>query len=349
MAQSFGPAEIKTEQRGTIGGKTANKKRKKKRRSTLRRKSGGLQKSYYKKKSNQTQYPGNVSLRPRPKDFTAINERVERNPSRTRLKASKNRASYFRASSNKMHKSFGSAAVARSSQRTNYQYSTGTYQAKKRENKSKVTRQQLKKSSKTKQNFRGNMNAQPKATRRDYNEIRDRVDQKPGQTMARKEKQQERQTRSNVKLAKKYRGDLWTGTSKQKNQELEGKSKNLSTFQGRSWTGSMKNKNQEREGKSLNLSSFQGNFPTRTSKEKDQELKSKSKNLASYQGNMWSASRKHKNQELEGKSLNSTSFQGNFPTRTNKQKDQELKSKSKNLASFQGKLWMPTKKHKDQE
>ncbi|MCK5206371.1 MAG: hypothetical protein KAI99_13205, partial [Cyclobacteriaceae bacterium] len=75
LAQSKPPTKLKTEQTGLKRRKYSEKERKRKSKGNVKRKNKGLQKAYYKKKSNQTQYPGNIWIDPKPKDFTAIKER----------------------------------------------------------------------------------------------------------------------------------------------------------------------------------------------------------------------------------------------------------------------------------
>lgn len=171
-AQSKAPTRLKTEQGGEQRRKASERVRKRKSKGNIKSKSKILEKAYYKKKSSQSNFPGNIWIDPKPKDFTAIKERVEKNPSRKNLKAQKNRQAYFRASSNEKNKSFGSAFVPRQQSRLNYRYASKAILKSKGNSKSLASKSNYRRSSRKIQRHSGNIFVQPEATKRDFNEIK---------------------------------------------------------------------------------------------------------------------------------------------------------------------------------
>jgi hypothetical protein len=207
-AQSKSPTKLKSERGGELRRKYSERERKNSKKGTIKRKSHLLQKSYYKKKSNQSKYPGNIWIDPKPKDFTAIRERVEKNPSRKSLKAQKNRKSFYRANSNMQHKSFGSEVVLRSNPKLSYKYASKMMSKSRGNNKIKPLSVNYRKSSRKVQKNTGNIFLQPEAKKRDFNEIRSRVERNPGRTMARRMNQRKNKTISNAALTQNYRGSI---------------------------------------------------------------------------------------------------------------------------------------------
>lgn len=175
---------------------------------TIKKKSNLLQKSYYQKKSRETQYPGNIWIDPKPKDYTAIKERVERNPSRKGLKSEKNRKSFYRASSNLQHKSLGAQTVYRGNQNLNLKYNSKTQSQSKGNNQIKPLSVNYRKSSRKVQNSSGNIFVQPAAKRKNYDEIKARVERNPERSMARQLNRQKDITRSNTSLTQSYKGNI---------------------------------------------------------------------------------------------------------------------------------------------
>ena len=276
-AQSYAPKKLKTEQGGLNRRKASERQRKKKSKGTEKRKSKGLQKAYYKKKSNQTQHPGNIWLDPKPKDFTAIKERVERNPSRTKLKTQKSRKSYFRASSNKTHKSFGSEIVKRQNPKLNYKYSSKAIISNSGNNKIKSPKKNYKKSSRTMQRHKGNIFLQPEAKKKDFNEIKARVDRNPGRTMAKQQNRQKGRAISNSALTQSYRGDINVKAKKGKRQTYKYDSKAIQNSPGSLRARNLKSAESRRKVNSASSAGFSGDLvlPSRNHKRLSNEYNSK--------------------------------------------------------------------------
>jgi hypothetical protein len=162
-AQSNVPINVKNERREKKRRKFTEKQRKRSRKGTVNKKSNRLQKSYLRKKTGQTQYPGGIWLNPKPKDFTAIKARVEKNPSRKSLKAEKSRKSYLRASSNRQQRSFGSAGVLKPNQKLSYKYASKAISRSKGNSKMRPPLAKYRKSSRKAQKHTGNIFLQPAA------------------------------------------------------------------------------------------------------------------------------------------------------------------------------------------
>jgi len=176
LAQSNAPKKLKSEQQGELTRKYSEKERKRGSRGSLKRKNSAMQKSYYKKKSKESGYPGNIWIDPKPKDFTAIKERVEHNPGTKNLKAQKSRQAFFQESSNNRQRSFGGEGVVKKNPKLNYRYTSRTMQKGKGSVPTKMTANNFKKSSKQQQRHRGNIFLQPEAMKKDFNEIKNRVE-----------------------------------------------------------------------------------------------------------------------------------------------------------------------------
>jgi len=207
-AQSNAPSKLKTEQKGKKRRLFSEKKRKNSKKGAVQRRGSSLQKSYFKKRSKQTRYPGNVWINPKPKDFTAIKERVERNPSRKNMKAQKSRKSYFRASSNRQMKSYGSDVVLKRNQKLSSKYASRAIIKSKGKNKIKPLSSNYRKSSRKVQKHTGSIFLKPETKKRDYNEIKARVERNPGRSMAKRSKQQKNRAISNATLTQTYRGNI---------------------------------------------------------------------------------------------------------------------------------------------
>ncbi len=220
IAQSNAPKKLKSEQQGELLRKYSEKERDRSSRGTLKRKKSTMQRAYYKKKSKESGYPGNIWVDPKPKDFTAIKERVERNPGAKNLKAQKSRQSFFQSSSNQRQKSFGGDGVVQKNPRLSYRYASRTMQRSKGGSPPKIA-SNYRKSSKQQQRHEGNIFLKPEATRRDYNEIKTRVERNPGSSMAQQVNRQKNRAIANSALTQSYTGDVSTkgrNQSKKSNQ-----------------------------------------------------------------------------------------------------------------------------------
>ena len=277
FAQFIGPNDGKIEKSGLKRIKSSERERKRKNKGTVRRKNRLLQKSYYKKKSNQTQYPGNIWLDPKPKDFTAIKQRVEKNPSRAKLRASKTRASYFRASSNRKHNGYGSEVVLRKNPKLNYKYSSKAIISNKGNNRIKPAKVNHRKSSRTMQKHKGNIFLQPEAKKKDFNAIKARVEKNPGRSMARRQNQQKNRTISNAALTQNYRGDINVKARKSKHQTYKYDSRAIQKNSGSLKARSVKSAERMRKFSSASSASFNGDIvlPARNHKRLRHEYNSK--------------------------------------------------------------------------
>ena len=284
VAQSYAPTKLKTERGGLNRRKMSEKERKRRNKGTVKRKSKLLQKSYYKKKSNQTQYPGNIWIDPRPKDFTAIKERVERNPSRAKLKTQKLRQSYFRASSNRKHKSFGSEVVLRQNPKLNYKYSSKAIISNKGYNKIKPPKKNYRKSSREMQRHKGNIFLQPEAKKRDYNEIKARVEKNPGRTMAKQQNKQKNRTISIASLTQTYRGDINVKAQKSRKQTYKYDSRLIQNSAGGLKARSVKSAESRRKAMSASSASFGGNMVLPSKNHKRLRNEYNSKVMQKYKG-----------------------------------------------------------------
>ena len=267
-AQSNAPTKLKTEKGGLKRRKASERERKTYSKGNVKRKSKGLEKSYYKKKSSQSNFPGNIWLDPKPKDFTAIKERVEKNPSRTKLKAQKNRESYFRASSSQKNKSFGSAYIPRQNNKLNYKYSSKAIMSSKGNSKAISPKSNYRKSSRKMQNHAGNIFLQPEATKRDYNEIKARVEKNPGRSMAKQVHRQKNRAIANASLTQTYRGDINVKAQKSKELSYKYDSKAVQKSSGELKARSVKSAESLRKFNSASSANFNGDIvlPSRNSK-----------------------------------------------------------------------------------
>jgi hypothetical protein len=267
-AQSKAPSKLKTEKGGELRRKYSEKERKNSNKGTVKSKSNLLEKSYYKKKSNETKYPGNVWIDPKPKDFTAIKERVEKNPSRKSLKSEKNRKSFYRASSSMQHKSFGSELVLRRNQNLNYKYSSRSITRSKGDDKIKPLSANYRKSSRKVQKHTGSIFLQPESKKRDYNEIKARVERNPGRSMARQMNQQKNRAISNTTLTQNYKGDVQLKAIKSRQQTYSYGSKTIQKSTGSLRAQRVKSSQNMRKFNSSLNANYKGSIvlPSRNSK-----------------------------------------------------------------------------------
>lgn len=367
LAQSITPTKLKTEQGGLKRRKHHEKDRKRKSRGNLKRKSKGLQKVYYKKKSNQAKNVGTYWVDPRPKDFTAIKERVEKNPSRKKLKTQKTRKSYFRASSNQRHKSYGGKVVLKPNTKLDYKYASKSSLLSKGKNKIQVPKKNYRKTSRQNQKHSGKIILQPEAKKTDFNEIKARVERSPGRSKARRINQQKSRTAANASLSQNYRGSVNTKgrnankkaykygskvhqkstgnlkASNVKSSKNQGKNNSASMAQS---VGGIKVYSRKRQSKPSNAPKHKGYVKTTNKNYRNQGVKGKSLNQSQYKGNLKldsSGGLKVNNKNRQGKASNGTQHKGFVKAIKPKYRNQELGGKSMNQSQYSGNFRLDSK------
>jgi hypothetical protein len=337
-AQSNAPTKLKTEQGGLKRRKFSEKQRKRKSKGTVKRKGRLLEKNYFKNKSSQSNFPGKIWIDPKPKDFTAIKERVERNPSRKNLKASKNRKSYFRASSNQKNKSFGSAYVPRTNNKLSYKYSSKAIMSSKGKRKMSPPKKNYRKTSRKMQNHSGNIFLQPEATKRDYNAIKSRVEKNPGRSMAKQMNRRKNTAIANASLTQTYRGDINVKAQKSKRLTYKFDSNTIQKSGGNLKSRSVKSAEQRRKFNSASAAGFNGDIvlPSRNAKRLRYAYMSKvsQKNggnmkpakspgpqyTSNWRGNITSNDKRGKKQWAKYETKRQTQFSGNLRAKKNQAK-----------------------------
>jgi len=319
-AQSNAPKKTESEP-GELRRKYFEKERKRSRKGTTKRKSHLLEKLYYKKKSNQTKYPGNISVNPKPKDFTAIKERVERNPSRKSLKAQKNRKSFYRASSGMQNKSYGSEVVLRSNPKLSYKYSSRMISKTKGNNKIKPPSTNYRKSSRKVQKSSGNIFLQPEAKRRDYNEIKSRVERNPGKSMARRVNQQKQKAMSNAAMTQNYRGNVNIKALKSKRNTYQYDSRVIQKSSG--------DLRAQRAKSSTNTQNYRGNINVKALKSKRNTYQYDSRVIQKSSGDLRAQRVKSSKNTQKLNSSLSANYKGSIvlPSRNSKRLRYEYMSK----------------------
>ncbi len=372
--QNYGKPSAKTERLKRQKKKEKKRKRNRDKIKVSRKRAKFLQKSYYKKRSKLTQkYAGTTQLQPKRRDYNAIKERVERNPSRQNLQSRNKRKSVYRRKSRGIQKGYGGRPVLSPNKKLAYKYgarTSGQFKGRFKRNKSK---KDYRRQSRQMQNYSGSIFVQPRAQRRDYTEIRSRVDKNPGRSRMKSLKQQQAKFRSTAAKTQKYSGNIIRNPNYQKyNAKYRSKAMHLSegqiksktinarsnlrkrksnqyaNFQGGYKAISQRTRSQLLEGKSLNVSSFAGDRRAMSRNQKRKWNKKYSSTVAQYQGGIKSYGSRARRQQLEGKSKNLSSYQGNRRGNTQNQKDKWGKYASKYTLKHSGNIKGYTQKQKDQ-
>lgn len=331
LAQSISQTKLKTEQSGLKRRKYFEKQRKRKSKGNIKGKSKLLQKVYYKKKSNQIKYAGTFWVDPKPKDFTAIKERVEKRPSRKSLKAHKSRKSYFRASSNQRHKSYGGEVVLKRNVKLDYKYASKVNIRSKGKNKIKPLKKNYRKTSRQNQRHSGNIFLQPEAKKKDFNEIKARVEKRPGRSMAKQLNQKKSRATANASLTQTYRGEINAKGRNAKKQSYKYGSKVNQKLSGNLKARSIKSAENQRKYNSASSARFNGEvvLPSRNNKrlrhaymsKESQKYKGKVKRPAKSPGPKYTAM-----------------WKGNLKAQNRRGKKQWAKFESKKQSQYAGVL-----------
>jgi len=158
-----------------------------------RKKKSPLQKNIYHK---QSKYQGAISVNPRPKDYDAIKGRVESHPGRKNARHYKNKKSYYRASSNRIQRSFGGVPVRRN----------------------QMAMDERRRSNKIQKN-QGNIDLKPASKNRNYNDIRNRTESNPNRSRARTHRAQQAVERGNSARSQRYTGSISSFKNKKRLHE----------------------------------------------------------------------------------------------------------------------------------
>ncbi len=328
-AQSNTPSKFKTE-KGLLD-------KKKKGKGNPKRKNKALQKSYSKKNSNQTKHPGNIWVDPKPKDFTAIKERVEKKPSRKKLKTQKLRNSYFSSSSNEKHKSFGREAVLKRNTRLSYKYSSRSILSNKGNIKVKPKKRNYKKASRESQKHGGNIFLQPEATKKDFNEIKARVEKNPGKSMGKQINRQKNRAASNASLTQTYRGDIYVKARKGKQQTYKYDSKLIQKSSGNLKARRVKSAESQRKFTSSSSANFQGGVVLPARNHKRLRYKYMSKASLQNKGNI-------KKSSLKGPGpQQAATWKGDLKSNDKSGEKQWRKYESKKITKYSGEIKGRTK------
>ncbi len=223
-----------------------------------RKKKSSLQKNIYHK---QSKYQGTISVNPRPKDYDAIRGRVESHPGRKNARHYKNKKSYYRASSNRIQRSFGGVPVHRN----------------------QMAMDQRRRSNKIQKN-QGSIDLKPASKNRNYNDIRNRTEPNPNRSRARMHRSQQAIERGNSVRAQKYKGSISSFKNKKRLHE-----KYMSkTVQQTS--GNLKMKPNARSRDYDEIRTRTGNNPNRierrVQKKKESDMRGTSTLTRKYQGDI---------------------------------------------------------------
>jgi hypothetical protein len=290
---------------------------------------GQMERSYRK---SPGRYQGNVELRPKALDYNAIRARVERNPGRKNLKTYKNRQSYFRASSGRMQRSLGRNTVRIGGARAP-RYPVGRPGSSGLAGALRPGNRYYQKKSMEIQRDQGNITVVPASRRRDYNELRSRIDPNPSRTGYRNVKTAEatrarkssevqsfagdqRSARNRTTLlgrhgaatSGRYSGDLRRSSPLFRQQAAAGPAA-TGRYSGDLRTLRPRHQAQAMEGKSLNASQHGGEVRVHPRASVDRYYKRSSS--GNYRGDQLALRKGYRQQAMEGKSLNTSQFEGN--------------------------------------
>ena len=361
------PGELFAQKRpGAPGSETAAKRAKKTEKAIQstkgysRTRQGALMDRSYRKSPGR--YSGNIEMRPKSLDYNAIRERTERNPGRKNLKTQKNRESYYRASSGRMQRSLGKntvrlgagqaprAAVGRpggsglgSALRPGSRY----YQKKSME----MHRDQ------------GNIAVTPASKRRDFNEIRNRVDPNPSRTGYRNVKAaqatrsrksaetqsfagSERTTHNRLSLlgqhsaatSGRYRGDVKAIPRTSQRQYYRAESRSVTGYSGDGRTLKPAQRAQAMEGKSMNSSQYSGGFRAMPRGSVERYYRKSSESSGQYRGDLTALRPKYRGQALQGKALNASQYDGEIVVSGRGRPAQAYSRQSRITGSYSGDL-----------
>ena len=223
-----------------------------------RKKKSPLQKNIYHK---QSKYQGAISVNPRPKDYDAIKGRVESHPGRKNARHYKNKKSYYRASSNRIQRSFGGVPVRRN----------------------QMAMDERRRSNRIQKN-QGNIDLKPASKNRNYNDIRNRTEPNPNRSRARTHRAQQAVERGNSARSQRYTGSISSFKNKKRLHE-----KYMSkTVQQTS--GNLKIKPNARNRDYDEIRSRTGNSPNRiekrVQKKKESDMRGTSTLTRKYQGDI---------------------------------------------------------------
>lgn len=343
-AQSNTNNKIKPEQSGAKRRQFHEALRKKGSKGNIKRKSKIMQNAYYRKKSSETRYPGNIWLDPKPKDFTAIKERVERTPARKNVKATKTRASYFKSTSNRMHRSFGGDAVVKNNKRLHYQYTSKVATSsigKMRLKKPKYTR---KKSARA-QKYTGSIEVLPAAMQKGPQ--RKTVDGKrpSGKTMKTSARRQRNRAITGAKMTQSYRGDEVARLSSKRDRRAAGIVLSPARYKGDvKVMGRMKqNWNTKRTNKLT--TKYSGSIAGVSKRQRKQQLQGKSYNHTGHRGNLKMTNRSGQwmNAKLY-KRYNIDTYRGDIPVKSKNFRKQNLRMGSYFQTHYSGNVKVMSKR-----
>ena len=351
--------------------KNEKKRRKKIDKLHVNKKSKSLQRYYYGQKSRQVQRnPGITEMQPksRQRDFNAIKERTEPNPSRKNLRAYKSAKKNLKYGSKKVQKGYGSEPELLYSKKGAYKFGSSVISKHSGQMELKSKKRTYKKQSRQNLQSGGNIAVQPRSLQRNYDDIRKRTDKNPSKTQKQlsREKQAKYAASTGIskhqgdqiiakkqsKLAGKYNsqviikhtGDLPVKSAKRASAKRAANSG--ATFSGQFKALTPKQRKQALEGKSMNVTKDEGSYK-RLSKSAEKRHQRNTSFAMRFGGNYKGLTPNQRKQALEGKSLNITSNQGNIKS-TRKSDKRWFKMYSKYSSQYQGDYKWYTKKQKDQ-
>ncbi len=322
------------------------KERQKKKKFAARKSNSPLDKKY---NSKQTRYEGTIVLNPKPKDYNEIKERVERNPERKNAKLFKNQRAMYRSSSGRIQRSYGAGPVG-----VNRGTATLSKDAKSGKSKGQggmVARNEdyYRKRSKNVQRSKGGMKMVPPAKKRDYNEIKARVELNPERASMKIERSREAKARKNTEITQGFIGDVKVYSKAMQQNLTRRDSKLFRDYKGNQRIPNAKYQKQEEEGYSLLQTQEEGNVRVLRKKAQDRWYKKDASITGNYSGELLTMKDKYRKQQLQGKSLNSSQHQGEVKVYPRGRQDNWYRSDSKITGDYEGELITKREKYLRQE
>ncbi len=251
--------------------------------------SGKQKKNYLKRKNKsplqkyfhhkQSKFTGTISVNPKPKGFSGPAGGIEHSPGRKNARYYKSRKSYFRASSNRQQRSFGTVPVHRAN----------------------MAMGQKRRSRKMQKNS-GNIPIRPASKLRNYNEVKARTEPHPNKTQARIHRAKQSVERSKSSHAQRYSGNINTFKNKQ-NLQTRYKSKTQQKA-----AGNLKVKPKAKQRNYDEIRARTGANPNRiekrVQKKKESDMHSASAVAGKYQGNIkWQKNKQKLNTQYRSKAI----------------------------------------------
>jgi hypothetical protein len=189
----------------------------------------------------------------------------------------------------------------------------------------------------------------PPSQKRDYNEIKSRVELNPERASMKIQKSKEAKARKNTQITQRYGGDVKVYSRRMQDNWTRRDSKLTGNYKGTRWIPNAKMQKQEREGYSLLQTQEEGNVKVFRKRHQERWFRKDANITGNYSGENLALKEKYRRQELQGKSLNASQHSGAVKVYPKRSQDRWFRKDAKITGDYDGQLIVKKDKYQRQE